>query len=240
MKVSALHQKKASNLVIYFLWFGVVAPLWYIAINVFVAYRYPGYDAMSQVVSELSAIGAPTRSLWVFLSSIYSAALLVFCWGVWKMSKTSPRLRIVAILLLVSTMIGLFWPPMNRREVLAAGGGGLTDTLHIVFTVAWSVLAFMIMGFAAAALQLRFRLYTIATAVIMIIFGWLTASGAGNLQTGRPTPDMGLWERVNIGVFMIWMFVFALTLLRLQRHETGGEEVASHKYRLNRIREPAA
>jgi hypothetical protein len=26
---------------------------------------------------------------------------------------------------------GFFWPPMHQREVLAAGGGTRTDTMHI-------------------------------------------------------------------------------------------------------------
>lgn len=35
------------------------------------AIRFEGYDPLSQTVSELSAIGAPTRPLWTLLGSVY-------------------------------------------------------------------------------------------------------------------------------------------------------------------------
>jgi len=49
---------------------------------VFVAMRWEGYSSASQTVSELSAIGAPTRSLWVPLGAVYTLLVTAFGWGV--------------------------------------------------------------------------------------------------------------------------------------------------------------
>ena len=46
---------------------GIISSLLYVAMNVFVAMQWKDYSSTSQTVSELSAIGAPTRSLWVAL-----------------------------------------------------------------------------------------------------------------------------------------------------------------------------
>ena len=43
---------------------GVFSVLLYVAMNVLVAMQWEGYSSVSQTVSELSAIGAPTRPLW--------------------------------------------------------------------------------------------------------------------------------------------------------------------------------
>jgi hypothetical protein len=44
---------------------GLLPSMLYVAMNVFVAMQWEGDSSASQTVSELSAIGAPTRSLWV-------------------------------------------------------------------------------------------------------------------------------------------------------------------------------
>ena len=44
---------------------GVLSSLLYVAMTVLVAMQWEGYSSASQTISELSAIGAPTRSLWV-------------------------------------------------------------------------------------------------------------------------------------------------------------------------------
>jgi len=41
----------------------------------------------------------------------------------------------VGAMLFTQPVFGLFWPPMHQRAVLAAGGGTLTNTLHVVWTI---------------------------------------------------------------------------------------------------------
>ena len=63
---------------------GILSSLLYVAMNVFVAMEWEGYSSASQTVSELSAIGAPTRPLWVLLGIAYTVLVIAFGWGIWK------------------------------------------------------------------------------------------------------------------------------------------------------------
>ena len=111
-------------------------------------------------------------------------------------------------------LVGLAWPPMHLREVLAAGGETLTDTMHIIFAMETVLLMVLAMGFGAAAFGKRFRRYSIATIVTLLAFGVLTGLDAPQLQANLPTPWMGVWERINIAVFLAWVVVLATALLR--------------------------
>ena len=113
-------------------------------------------------------------------------------------------------------VIGLAWPPMHQRAVLATGGGTLTDTMHIVFAMVTVLLMLLAIGFGAAAFGKRFRLYSIATMVILVAFGALTGLDGPRIAANLPTPWVGIWERINIGVFLLWVVVLAITLLRVR------------------------
>ena len=198
---------------------GIISSLLYVAMNAVIPLQWKGYSFASRVVSELSAIDAPTRPLWVPLAVIYSLLMIAFGWGVWPSARGGRPLRIVGAALVTDSLISLVWPPMHQREVLAAGGGTLTDTLHIVWSVAWVVLMMVAIGFGAAGLGKRFRLYSIITAVILLAFGALTGAQGPRISANLATPLIGVWERINIGVAMVWMVVLAATLWRPGRTE---------------------
>ncbi|HEY7686280.1 MAG TPA: DUF998 domain-containing protein [Gemmatimonadales bacterium] len=195
---------------------GIAAPLLYVAMLVLVPMGWEGYSSASQTVSELSAIGAPTRALWVALGIVYTLLLVAFGWGIWASARGSRALRVVGVLMIGTAVLGLFWPPMHLREVLAAGGRTLTDTLHIVWMIASGLLTLVAMAFSAAAFGKRFRIYSIATIVLMVSFGALTSVAAPQMEANLPTPWIGVWERLNIAVWMLWIAVLAIASLRRQ------------------------
>lgn len=199
---------------------GIVASLLYI--GMILAIRYDGYNPISQVPSELTAIGAPTRTLWAWLGWVYMALTLAFGWGVWKSAGTNRPLRVVGGLLLLSGLLGLLWPfaAMHQREVLAAGGGTFGDTLHRILGIATVLLFVVTVGFGAAAFGPRFRFYSIATLVIAFAFGMLTGLESPRLAANQPTPYIGLWERISIAAYMIWLMVLAIALLRMNAAAT--------------------
>lgn len=176
--------------------------------------RYDGYSVISQVPSELTAIGAPTQALWARLGWIYTVLITAFGVGVWKYAGDDRGLRVVAGLLLVYASLGLLWPfaPMHQRDVLAAGGGTLGDTLHQLLAAVTVLLMFLAIGFGASAFDGRFRLYSVATIVVLLVFGGLTFLEAPHLQMNLPTPWIGLWERINISVFLLWIVMLAAML----------------------------
>ena len=159
--------------------------------------RYEGYNLVSQVPSELTAIGAPTQRLWVLLGPIYTLLVAAFGWGIWRSAGENFTVRLVGGLVLAYASLGLLWPfaPMHQREVLAAGGGTLSDTMHVALGGVTVFLMFLAIGFGARAFGKRFRLYSIGSIVVLLAFGALTFVDASRLQANLPTPWIGLWER---------------------------------------------
>jgi len=178
--------------------------------------RYEGYSPISQVPSELTAIGAPTRALWARLGWIYTVLVTAFGLGVWKSAGGNRPLRIAAGLTLGYASLGLLWPfaAMHQREVLAAGGATWSDTAHVVLGGVTVFLMFLAIGFGATAFGKRFRLFSVVTIMVLLLFGGLTFLEAPRLQMNLPTPWIGLWERINISVFLLWVVVLASVLWR--------------------------
>lgn len=194
---------------------GIASSMLYAAMNVFVAAAWPGYDAAAQTVSELSAVDAPTRSLWVAWAMLYTLLVTGFGWGVRLVAPNKP-LRIAGGLLLVYGITGLFWPffPMHQRAVLAAGGATVSDTLHIAFTMFTVAIMIATLVMGAAGTGRGFRIYTILTLLALAVFGGLTGTQASLVAKDLPTPYAGLWERINIGVFLLWVVALAVRMLR--------------------------
>jgi hypothetical protein len=186
--------------------------------------RYEGYSPISQTVSELSAWGISTRPLWMVIGTLYDALIIAFALGVWASASGKRWLRIAGGLLFAYGLLGVAWPfaSMHQREVLAAGGGTLADTGHLVLAMVTVVLMLAAMAFGAAAFGMWFRLYTIATIVILLAFGGLTSADSPELAANLPTPWIWLWERISIMGFLLWVVVLAIVPLgrRGQEHQT--------------------
>jgi hypothetical protein len=189
----------------------------YAAMLVFVPLSWTGYSSAAHTVSELSAIGTPTRALWLTLATLWSLLYAAFGAGVWLVAERSRSLRAAGNVIVASAIIGLFWPPMHQREVLAAGGATATDTLHIAWTIMNGVLTLMAMAFSAAAMTKRFRSYAIVTMAILVAAGALTTIDAPGVDANLPTPWIGVWERINIGAWLLWVLVFSV-MLRSREH----------------------
>jgi Protein of unknown function (DUF998) len=207
---------------------GVASSLLYFAMNIIVPMQLPGYHQASQVVSELSAVGAPTRPLWVVLGIFYTLLVTAFGWGVRMAAGGDRRLRIAGTLIAVYGATGIAWvfAPMHSREVLAAGAGTFEDTMHLVLGGVTEVIYLFALGLAASALGAAFRLYSIATFFTLVAFGVPMFRLAPHVSRNEPTPLIGVWERLNIGVFMLWIVVLAIVLLvrghTKDRHEPVG------------------
>lgn len=201
---------------------GVLSSLLYLAMLVFVAMRWEEYSSASQTVSELSAIGAPTRPLWVALAAVYTVLVIAFGFGVLSSAGRNRRLRVVGGLIVAYGALGVVWPlaPMQLRGSEFA----LTDAVHIVLGVVTVLLMLSAIGFGATAFGKRFRVYSAATLVVFVASGALTGLDAPRIAENLPTPWIGVWERINIGAFLLWAVVLALALLRAR---TEGPERAS-------------
>ena len=197
---------------------GILSSLLYLAMTLFVAMQWEAYSSASQTISELSAIDAPTRSLWVLPGAVYTGLVTAFGLGVWKSAGRSRALRMVGALIVAYGALGLLWPfaPMHSRDVLAAGGSTFSDTMHIVLASVTVLLMLLAIGFGAAAFGKGYRIYSIFSLVILVTFGALTFLDAPRVEANLPTPWLGVWQRINLGVFLLWVVVLSVALLRVR------------------------
>jgi hypothetical protein len=198
---------------------GILSSLLYVDLNIFVPMQWPAYNTAAQTVSELSAIGAPTRLLWNWLCLPYTLLVIAFAWGIRISAGQNRPLHIAGSLLTAYGALGIIWPfaPMHLRETLAAGGSTFSDTLHIALGVVTEILFLLALGFAAAAFGKKFRIYSVLTFGVLMFFGTLTFLEAPAVGSNQPTPWIGVWERINIGVFLLWIIVLAIIVLRKEK-----------------------
>jgi hypothetical protein len=167
----------------------------------------------------------------MILGILYSLLIIAFGWIVWKSARAIRAqrvLRILGIVLMVHGAFGCFWPPMHQRAVLAAGGGTLTDTLHIVWATVTGLLFLLEAGFGAAVFGKSFRIYSIATIAIVLACGAMTATYASRMQADLPTPWLGVWERISTTAYMLWIAVLAISLWQIpQMTPASGREIPS-------------
>ncbi len=196
---------------------GILSSLLYGAMITLI--RYEGYNPVSQTVSELSAIGAPTRPLWMVLGPVYSALVVAFGVGIWMSANRNRALRVVGGLSVGFGILGaVAWPfaAMHQREVLVAGGGTWSDTLHVILGLMTVLFMLVAIGVGATAFGKPFRLYSIVTILSLFVFGALTGLESPRLAANQPTPWIGLWERITIYGFLLWTAVLAIALLRVE------------------------
>jgi hypothetical protein len=195
---------------------GVLYGLMYVIANdVVAAVIFGDYDRVDQAVSELSAEGAVSRPFLVAMAAIWAPAMVAFGIGVRRSARGSRCLRVTGGLLVAFGVTSLAWLPlpMTAREDMVIGADAVAnDVGHIAMSAVTIVLILAQIGFAAAALGRRFRLYSLATATIVLLFGALTGTQGPKLATGEATPWMGFYERVSIGAWMLWMAVLVVVL----------------------------
>jgi hypothetical protein len=98
------------------------------------------------------------------------------------------------------------------------------NTIH---TIIWGVITPLLMltgiGVSAAAFEKRFRLYAILTLVALVAFSAWSGIMAAQVEAGGTSRWFGIAERALIGMWLQWVAVLAITLLRApaERHQEG-------------------
>ncbi len=191
---------------------GALSSLLYVAADVLGAVRHEGYDLASRTISELSAVGAPTRMIAVSLALAYDVLVIGFGVAVWECARGKRALRVTGALLVAFGAIGFAAPffPMHARGAPPS----LTDAMHVALTSLNVLLILLQLAFGSAAFGRRFRLYSIATFAVVLAFGALAGLDGPRIAAGQPTPWVGVTERVCVGAYLLWVAVLDLALLR--------------------------
>ena len=203
------------------LYCGIFSSFLYVIATILGAMRWQGYSSIDQSVSELIGIDAPSAPMVVPLFFIYSLLIYAFGAGVWMSAGQKKALRVAAVLIVakeVLGLVGLLFARVHLRGIEPT----LSDTIHIIVTGIGTLLCvFPAMGFGAAAFDKRFRIYTIATMVIFLVFGALGGMEAGQVAANLPTPWLGVWERICIFGYMLWIVTLAIKLLPASAAESN-------------------
>jgi hypothetical protein len=199
---------------------GLLSSLLYLGIDSLAALRFGDYHSYTaQAISELGAIGAPTRELVRPLFMMYDLLLLAFAGGVWATAGAKRPLRLIGALLAGIGAVGLVTPPMYLR-----GAGHVSGDLpHIVLTGLIVLFILCAIGFGTSLYGRRWRLYSWAALLVLLVSGAWTGVEAQHLAAGQPRPWLGVAERINIGAYLLWVAVLATILLRRHRDVRGGQ-----------------
>ena len=197
---------------------GVLSSALYAATDLIGGLRYGGYSFASQAISELGAIGAPSKPIVDPLFAVYNLLALMFGFGVYQVALAGRNraLRFSAIALIgygsIGIVAGIVGPFFSMQQ---RGAGSLTtDAPHIVLTGVLVLLLLLAIGFSAFALGTRFRLYSFATLATTVVFGALTMPFAPRLAAGQPTPGLGIVERIDVYSALLWLAVLAIALIK--------------------------
>jgi hypothetical membrane protein len=201
---------------------GVVSSLLYVGADLLAAARYPGYHSFtSQAISELTAVGAPTKRMVEPLLIGYDILIIAFGIGVWASGRRR-TLHLVGGLLVAIGVVGLAAMPFSPMQ-LRGTGSLATDAPHIAATAVIVLCILLAIGFGSSLFGRWFRLYSHATLLTLLAFGIWTSLQAARLAAAEPTPWLGAAERVHIGAYLAWVVVLTVTLYRIN---TRGAEAS--------------
>lgn len=195
---------------------GVAAVVVYAIGDLLSALLYDGYSYLDQAISELSAFGSPVRPLMVTVILIHNVLLLAFGIGLLRVARRRSVWWIGALQIAEFVLVGIathtFWA-MSSRDMAT----GFNDTMHITLSAVFSLLVVAMMILSAVAYPGWFRLYSLATMVVVVGFGM----GSGLAMRGieqNDTPWAGGFERINAYAYFAWLVVLAVMVIR---HELG-------------------
>jgi hypothetical protein len=202
---------------------GIASSVLYIASDLLVSWWDPSYSYRDQSFSELLAPGVPTRPIMVVLNGVtYGVLVTAFGVGVWKAAGGRRTGRITGALLVGYAVIGaltevFFSAP--TRETLEAGKETWRNILHLPATAVSVLCILLAIGFGSTLLGRRFRYFSYATILAIVVFGVLAGRQIGQMGENQPTPWLGIVERGNVYAIMLWVAVLAIGLLRTQKTE---------------------
>ena len=191
---------------------GIVAPLLYVVTDVVAAMRWEAYSFRDQTISELNAIGAPTRTLTIVFLLISYTFLIGFGAGIWP-AFSNRRLRTAGAALAILGVQAFWAVPFASMHVREAEES-LTDTLHLFGLAIAGPLLLVAIGFGASFFGRHFRLYSAATVVVAVAFGAWSGMDGARIADDLPTPWVGIKERISVYSYQLWLAVFAILLLR--------------------------
>src|SRR5215204_5514532 len=202
---------------------GIASSVLYVASDILVSWWDPNYSYRDQSFSELLAPGSPTRPLVLVVLAIpYGVLATAFGVGVWASASRRRAGRITGALLggyaLIGAVTGVFFSAPTR-ETLEAGKETWRNSMKLPATAVSVLCILLAMGFGSTLLGRRFRYFSYAMILAILMFGILAGLQADQVAANQPTPWLGIVERGNVYAIMLWVPVLTIGLLRVQKSE---------------------
>jgi hypothetical protein len=197
---------------------GIAAPILYVITAIIGAAMRNDYSHLANAISELISNGAPNKAILDFVFNIYNALLLAFALGGYYVLKSAPRLCRMAMGIFIAIQILSFsWGffPMDPLGTETTFAGTVHNILGGVVAFATIIMP-LLMGLGLQQVDgfQNYVRYSFVTSAIIFISG-LT----GVILAGYGIQLFGLFERITIGSYELWIFVTALMLLKTTSFE---------------------
>ena len=195
---------------------GIAAPILYIVTAIIgAALRPDDYSHIVNAISELLSNGAPNKAVLDVVFNIYNALLLAFAIGAYSTLKTLPRTARISMGILIGIQaLSFSWGffPMDPLGSEATFAGTIHNILGGVVALATIIMP-LLMGLGVRRLDdfSRYAIYSFVSSTIIFVSG-LT----GVILAGQGVQLFGLFERITIGAYEVWIFVTALCLLKVK------------------------
>lgn len=175
---------------------GIVSLLSYTAAVIFAPLAYPGYNWMSQAVSDLSAANAPSLALWNQLSAFYNVCevvcITVVCIGIQgcKTKLLRTGIYLFAVMEWISA-VGYRMFPLSDSGY----AGAFQDIMHIVVTVLVVLLSIisLVLIIVAGAKDKTCRSYGVCAGIAL----FMMLVGAFGMKA-VPADYFGIVERFSV------------------------------------------
>jgi len=194
--------------------FGIIGPMLYAVAVIFGAVLRDDYSSLADTISALTSDNAPNLLLMDVLFGLYNISIIVFGVGAFRDSSVNLTKKYTAatFMIVLIGVLGLlmlvFTQPVPITNVTTEG------TIHLILAGVSSLItmiAILLIGLVYwGNKQMRsFAIYSFISDIIILISGGMAAvSIGGNNGYG------GLFERITIGFFLLWVIVFSYVILK--------------------------
>ena len=183
---------------------GIAAVGLYVGATILGEILDPQYSQIRNAISELTGSEAPNRAVIVPLYIAYNLALAGFAYAIFMVSMGGRPFRVAVALFAVGALSGIGQVTLFRMDSV----GSATTTagsMHLVLASVSSLLtvATAVLYGVAFRREPAFRglsTYSFATAGLLFLSAPMAVASIG-------TEVMGLFERITIGAFILWVVV---------------------------------
>ena len=185
---------------------GIAAAVNFAAMLILFSAITPGYNHLTQAVSELGMSNAPQALLWNLLGfGLVGALILVFAWGLYFELKTTRAGILIAVLTGAS---GLGYIGLGIFPAAIGFQPSTSTTLHTIMVMI-SFFSFIVAALVFAV-NLGHDSFWKHWAIFSAIMG---ATGLLSFAIPRSIP-LGVSQRIGLGANFLWLLIIGYALYR--------------------------